>query len=51
MFKVQLNTEQHVFVIKTYYQTSSYLEVKAASLRRFSKKDPPENMEKEKEQV
>ena len=27
MLKTQLTTEQHVFLVKTYYKTSSYLEL------------------------
>ena len=42
VLKMQLTTE-HVFVVKTYYKTSSYLEVKEAFCRRFPEKDPPTN--------
>ena len=59
MLKIQLPTEQPVFVVKRYYKTSSYLEVKEAFRRRFPEKDPPTNRTiwkniknmKEKEQV
>ena len=59
MLKIQLTTEQRVFVVKTYYKTSSYLEVKEAFRRRIPEKDPPKNRTiwkkvkntKEKEQV
>ena len=30
VFKMQLITEEHVFVSKTYYKTSSYLEINEA---------------------
>ena len=30
VFKMQLTTEEHVFVSKTYYKTSSYLEINEA---------------------
>ena len=42
MLKMQLATER-VFVVKTYCNTSSYLEIKVASRRRFPQKDPPAN--------
>ena len=41
MLKVQLITEQRVVVIKRYYKSSSYLEVKKTFHRRFLEKDPP----------
>ena len=41
--KMQLTTEQRVFVVKTYYKTISYLEVKEAFRRTFSENDPPTN--------
>ena len=40
MLKMQLITD-HVFVIKTYYKNSSYLEVKEAFRGIFLEKDPP----------
>ena len=43
MIQMQLTTAQCVFVVKTYYKTSSYLEVKEAFRRRFPEKDPPAN--------
>ena len=43
MLKMQLITEQRVFIVKTYYKTSSYLEVKKAIRRRFPEKDQPTN--------
>ena len=59
MLKMQLITEQRVFVVKTYHKASSYLEVKEAFHIRSLEKDPPTNREtwknvkitKEKEQV
>ena len=59
MFKMQLTTEQYVFVVITYYKARSYLEVNETFHRRFPKKDPPPNRtiwihlrnSKEKEQV
>ena len=32
MLKMQLTVEQRVFVVKTYYKTSSYMELKEASI-------------------
>ena len=43
ILKMQLTTEQRVFAVKTYYKTSSYLEVKKTFRRKFSEKDPPTN--------
>ena len=43
ILKIQLITVQHVFVVKTYYKTSSYLEVKEAFRERFLEKVPPRN--------
>ena len=44
MLKIQLSTEQHVFVVVTmHYKTSSYLEVKEANYRSFLEKDPSTN--------
>ena len=59
MFKMQLTTEQCVFVVITYYKARSCLEVNEAFHRRFPKKDPTRNRtiwihvknSKEKEQV
>ena len=39
MLKMQLTTEQRVFVVKTYYKTSSYLEVKEGFHRSFQRKN------------
>ena len=43
VLKMQLTTEQHVLVVKTFYKTSSYLKVKEVFRRRFPEKDPPTN--------
>ena len=43
VFKMQLITEEHVFLSKTYYKTSSYLEINEAFRWRFPEKDPPTN--------
>ena len=59
MLKMQLTTEQRIFVVKSYYKTSNYLKVKEAFCRRFQEKDPLTNSTiwknvtntKEKEQV
>ena len=43
ILKIQLITVQHVFVVKTYYKASSYLEVKEAFRERFLDKVSPRN--------
>ena len=43
MLKMQVTAEQRVFVVKTYYKTSRYLEVKEAIHRRFSERGPAAN--------
>ena len=56
---MKVTTEHRVFVVKTYYKTTSYLEVKEDFHRSFPEKSPPENRTKwkniektnEKEQV
>ena len=40
---MQLTTEQRVFVVKTFYKTSSYPKVKEVFYGRFLEKDPPTN--------
>ena len=46
MLEMQLPTEQRVFVVKTYYKTSSCQEVNETFRRTFSEKDPPPNRTK-----
>ena len=43
MLKIQLTTEQSVFLVQTYCKTISYLEVKEVFRRKFSEKGPPTN--------
>ena len=43
MLKIKVTTEHRVFVVKTYYKTTSYLEVKEDFHRSFPEKSPPEN--------
>ena len=40
---MKVTTEHRVFVVKTYYKTTSYLEVKEDFHRRFPEKSPTEN--------
>ena len=46
MLEMQLPTEQRVFVVKTYYKTSSCQEVNKTFRRTFSEKDQPPNRTK-----
>ena len=43
VLKMQLTTEQRVFVVKTFYKTRSYPKVKKVFHKRFLEKDPPTN--------
>ena len=46
ILKMQLITEQRVFVVKTYYKTSYCLEVKETFRRRFREADSSTNGQK-----
>lgn len=43
ILKTQWTTEWRIFLVKTSYRISSYLEVREAFRRRFLEKDPPTN--------
>ena len=41
--KMQLTTEQRIFIVKKYYETKSYVNVRRAFQERFSGRNPPAN--------
>ena len=40
---VQLNVAQRVFVVRTYFETRSYVEVKHSLMVGFPEREPPDN--------